>query len=119
MRNLTKRVATLGITLAVLVSHFTMSAAVIFTEWPSVASSGDISDGTTISIVDASSESFSSFVVHMDNSDTIDSAEVTIDFSNPDRDHVVYSADGTAGEYSMTADVDTDSDSSTDSDEHT
>ena len=119
MRHITKRVATLAIMLAVVTSLFAMPAAATFTEQPTVASSSDIADGATISVADASSNNSSALVVNTNNSDTMESADVTIDLADPDRDYTVYSSDMSADEYTMTADVDTDGDGTADSDEHT
>ena len=119
MKHITKRVATLAVMLAVVTSVFAMPAAAAFTEQPSVASSSDISDGATISVVDASSDNVSTLTVHTNNSDTIDSAEVTFELNNSDRNHTPYTADDTSSEYSLTTDVDTTGDGSADSDEHT
>ena len=114
-----RRIAVLGMMLMLVTSIFAMPAAAAFTEQPTVAASSDISDGATISVVDASSSNVSSLVVHTNNSDTMDAADVTFDLNNTDRNHTVYSADMTSSEYSLTADVDTTGDGSADSNEHT
>ena len=119
MRNLTKRVATLGIMLAVITSLFVMPAAAALTSAPAVDSSSDIDDAVTISIVDASSDNSSTLIVDTDSADTIETAEATIDLANPDRNHTVYNADDASDDYTIETDLDTDGDGTADTDRHT
>ncbi|ADB63911.1 hypothetical protein Htur_5023 (plasmid) [Haloterrigena turkmenica DSM 5511] len=119
MRNFTKRVATLGIMLAVITSMFAMPAAATFSTQPAVDSSSDISDGATISVVDANESNVSALVVDTDANDTIESADVTVDLNNSDRNYTVYDADTASSEYSVNSSIDTDSDGTADTDRHT
>lgn len=119
MRHITKRVATLGIMLAVITSMFAMPAAATFSTQPSVHSSSDITDGATISVVDANESNVSALTVDTDANDTIESADVTIDLNNSDRNYTVYTADTSSSEYSVDSDLDTDSDGTADTDRHT